>query len=204
MGRLRRCWVTYLRRRRSSDILGDMNIQNSQKGGFVWFVVSLVLAIVLAVVLLGDKDAGNEVKEDLASDTSGLESGASEVATTTSAAAPTPVPAKTTTVKPAAKPATSVAPKMTASGAYIVYYTSKGFSPASLGLVRGQSVHFVNNSSSALRIAPVDTRNKPYAEFSQSKSVGYGGTFDYTFTSSGAYGYYNENNKSHQAIISVN
>ncbi len=170
-----------------------------QKGGFIWLIVIVVLAIVLAVILKGGDKA-----TDTTSDTDSLASTSELVndSDTTSAAANTtasPKPAATT--KPVAtKPA---APKMTASGAYIVYYTSSGFSPASLSLVRGTSVHFVNNSSDALRVAPVDTRNKPYAEFSQSKSVGYGGTFDYTFTSAGSYSYYNENNKAHQALISV-
>lgn len=162
-------------------------------------IVVVVLAIVLAIVLKGgDKVSETPSNTDSLASTSA--SAANGGASSTGAASTKQVnTAKPTTAKPVV-----AAPKMTATGAYIVYYTSSGFSPASLSLVRGAaSVHFVNNSSGALRIAPVDTRNKPYAEFSQSKSVGYGGTFDYTFTTAGSYGYYNENNKVHQAIISV-
>src|SRR3989344_5873839 len=174
-----------------------MNKTNKKQGGFIWFIVAIVLAVVLAIVLKNGDKSETET---------GLDSGSSttsrELATTSSTASANP---NAKLVAPVHKPAVKIVPKMTASGAYIVYYTSGGFSPASLSLVRGQSsVHFVNNSSAALRIAPVDTRNRPYADFSQSKSVGYGGTFDYTFISPGAYGYYNENNKAHQAIISVN
>ena len=93
---------------------------------------------------------------------------------------------------------------MTASGVYIIYYGTNGFSPASLTIPIGKSVHFVNNSSSAMLIVPVDKVNKPYSSLMQSKSVGKGGTFDYTFTSAGSYAYYNDNKDTHVGVITVN
>ena len=162
----------------------------------MWLVVAIVLAVILVVVLI-TKSGGGTTTWDTASSTE-------ELADTASTSPATSGSVTTKSVTTVTKPVTSTAPKMTASGAYIVYYTSAGFSPASLSLIRGSaSVHFVNNAGAALRIAPIDTKNKPYAEFSQSKSVGYGGTFDYTFTTAGSYGYYNENNKAHRAIINV-
>jgi plastocyanin len=175
-----------------------MKTKNIEQG-FVWFIVSVVLAIVLAVLLLG-KDASAPETNDPSADQVRQAASSTATASTTGNATVGAAPKTVTTTTP---PPPAL-PKMTPSGAYIVYYTSSGFSPASLSLVRGQaSVRFINNSSSALRVAPVDTVNKPYSEFSQSKSVGNGGIFDYTFTSAGSYAYFNENNKAHQALITV-
>ncbi len=95
------------------------------------------------------------------------------------------------------------APEMTASGAYVVHYYKSGFSPKSLVIARGKSVHFINNSSDALQISAVDQTNQPYAGLDQGKSIGIGASYDYTFTTVGSYTYYNFNHKEDAAVITV-
>lgn len=166
---------------------------NSKKeGGYVWLIVLIVIVIVIAIVWSNNKSATTETTTNTTtvSDTN-TGSTVTPAATTGSN-----TPAPTTTTKP-------VAPAMTASGAYIVYYTSTGFSPKTLNLPLGKSVHFVNSSTAAMQIVPVDTTNRPYAQFSQSKAVGKGGTFDYTFTDAGSYAYYNNTQKAHTGVINA-
>lgn len=65
--------------------------------------------------------------------------------------APTTSPTTTETTAPAAS-STSATPTTPASGA-VVTYTSQGFSPAMLTVVKGTSVSFVNQSSENMWIA---------------------------------------------------
>lgn len=162
--------------------------------GFVWLIVLLVIAVVVGIIWT---KRSNSVGENATSTTETVTSVVEDVPkAATPATTPTPV-TKSPTPAPASKPS------MTASGAYIVYYTSKGFSPSTITISRGSSVHFANSAQAAMLITPVDAVNNPYASFRQSKSVGNGGVFDYTFTSPGSYSYYNANNKSHVGIITV-
>jgi plastocyanin len=114
----------------------------------------------------------------------------------TSAKAAAPV------AKPAApKPAN---PSMTADGTYVVYYGSSGFSPRLLEIPLGKSVRFVNNSGKAMRISSSDNTNSPiYAALNQSKTVGQGGIYEYTFIYKGSYSYNNINNPIDQGIVVV-
>ena len=89
---------------------------------------------------------------------------------------------------------------MTKDGSYLVSYTSRGFSPATLTIKAGKSVHFVNNSNKAMSLTTTSVDNQIQSEFNQSKTVGQGGTFDFTFMSAGTWGYMNRNNPSDQGL----
>ncbi len=108
------------------------------------------------------------------------------------------VPKKTTTAA-----TTVTSPAMTKDGSYLVSYTSRGFSPATLTIKAGKSVHFVNNSNKAMSLTTTSVDNQIQSEFNQSKTVGQGGTFDFTFMSAGTWGYMNRNNPSDQGFIIV-
>lgn len=87
---------------------------------------------------------------------------------------------------------------------YLVVYTSKGFSPATLQIKAGETVRFVNNSTLSLRVAAADTSlNAPNRELDQVKSVGKGGTYDFTFNAKGVVIYQNLNDKSKTGSILV-
>lgn len=166
--------------------------------GFVWLIVLLVIAVVIGIIMTkrgGDETTGTDTTTETGTPVSNISPA------TPPAPTPSPTPAKTTTK--ATTPTPAPAPSMTASGSYIVRYYASGFSPAKLTISVGKSIHFVNSAQAAMQINPVDGTNAPYASFRQSKSVGTGGTFDYTFTQRGVYGYYNANNKSHVGIITV-
>lgn len=91
----------------------------------------------------------------------------------------------------------------TSNGAVVVRYYNSGFAPKEITITRGLAVHFVNNSNNALRIAAVDQTNQPYASFNQSKSIGAGQAFDFTFNESGAYTYYNADHRQESGIVYV-
>lgn len=89
-------------------------------------------------------------------------------------------------------------------GAYVINYRSSGFSPNYLEIPAGKSVRFVNVSGKAMRISSSDTTNNPvYNAFNQSKTVGQGGIYEYTFTDKGTYSYRNINNPGDQGSIIV-
>lgn len=127
-------------------------------------------------------------------------------ATTTGDTTTTPAkPGSPTTSKPATKTTTTkvTTPSMTKDGLYIVSYTNKGFIPATLQIKRGRGVHFINNSDKAMRIFADLKNDKIYGEFNQSKTVGKGGTYDFTFNTSGNWAYHNENNPLDRGTIVV-
>ena len=164
---------------------------NKEKGS-VWMIVILVVLVVLAIVWAR---SGGETLEtgDLTTE-EGQDSEATQEGTSGTTG--------TTGTGGTGSGATSL-PTMTAKGEYIIYYGTNGFSPANLTIQVSKSVHIVNNSNSAMLIVPVDKVNKPYVNFMQSKSVGKGGSFDYTFTAVGSYAYYNDNMDKHTGVITV-
>lgn len=113
----------------------------------------------------------------------------------------------TTTNAPAAKTGvrstTTSAPVLTKTGAYLVSYTGYGFSPAKLTIARGKSVHFVNNSSKAMSLTAVDQMSQIYRELNQEQSVGRGGSYDFTFSTPGAWDYTNRNSRVDRGVIIV-
>lgn len=134
----------------------------------------------------------------------------SETVTTTNTAAPA-APTKspgTSASKPTPKTTTSTAvksqaPSMTKDGLYIISYTDRGFSPATLQLTKGKGVHFINNSNKAMRIFSDLPNDRIYGAITQSKTVGKGGTYDFVFNDAGNWGYYNANNSSDRGTVVV-
>lgn len=103
------------------------------------------------------------------------------------------------------KPVATKLPSITKDGIYLIYYTSKGFVPGALEIPVGKSVRLINNSGGkAMRIGSTDTTNNPiYNAFNQSKTVGAGGTYEYTFVDKGVFNYNNKNNPADQGSITV-
>ena len=167
---------------------------NKQKG-FVWIVVALV--VILVIIFFWNKKAVAPTGGEPATSTPAI------IDTSSEATAPATTATKPASPAPKPKAPVITTPKMTSTGAYIISYTSTGFSPAALSIPAGKSVHIVNNSNNAMRISPVDTKNEPYASFNGSKSVGKGGYFDYTFVARGVYGYKNLNVLYHTGTITV-
>lgn len=91
------------------------------------------------------------------------------------------------------------------SADYIVSYTNTGFSPQKITIKAGQTVRFLNASGahSLWIAAAAGPTNFPLTEFNQGKSVGKGGTYNYTFSRKGNYVYYNNNNKNDVGLITV-
>ncbi|TSC54902.1 MAG: hypothetical protein LiPW30_368 [Parcubacteria group bacterium LiPW_30] len=94
-------------------------------------------------------------------------------------------------------------PTMTKEGYYLVSYTDKGFVPKTLEISAGKSVRFVNNASKAMRIFADDKTSSLYNEMNQSKTVGRGGIYDFTFVSAGTWAYHNENNTADKGVVVV-
>lgn len=128
--------------------------------------------------------------------------GVDETATTTQSVAP--VAKKTTTTDTVVKTPVSTQATILKDGSYLVSYTSTGFSPRTLTIKKGKSVHFVNNSNKAMSLATTDTTNSQiYSEFNQGKTVGRGGSYDFTFLTAGTWGYMNRNNQADHGTIIV-
>ncbi len=124
------------------------------------------------------------------------------VATTTSPTTATPV--KKTTVTATSNTATGASSVIAKDGSYLVYYTSSGFSPATLTIKKGKSVRFINTSNKAMSITTTDmTNSQVYSELNQSKTVGSGGTYDFTFLTAGTWGYTNRNNVADKGVVVV-
>lgn len=108
-------------------------------------------------------------------------------------------------------PAQKTAPKaattdvsITTEGIYVVTYKPTGFTPNTLEISTGKSVRFLNNSGKAMRIVSMDTSGSPvYSALSQSKTVGQGGVYEYSFIYEGTYVYQNINNPADQGTIVV-
>ncbi|HAT68829.1 MAG: hypothetical protein A2481_04380 [Candidatus Yonathbacteria bacterium RIFOXYC2_FULL_47_9] len=138
-------------------------------------------------------------------DQMGIPNGVTEQEATTTPVVPivpTTKTTQTTTAKPASG-ATSIAPTMTKSGAYLVSYTDSGFVPAKIEIQKGKSVHFVNNSNKAMSLTTVDPNSQVFREFNQEGSVGRGGTYDFTFLTEGTWWYVNRNSQKELGTIIV-
>lgn len=148
--------------------------------------------VVIVLVILGWLFLGNR-----ASAPSGPEGVVTPVATTTGSVTTAGA------TKAGTRATTPSAPAMTKSGAYIVSYTSTGFSPATVTIKRGKSVHFVNNSNKAMSLTAVDQYSQIYREFNQEQSVGRSGFYDFTFVTGGIWVYTNRNYRADRGTIIV-
>lgn len=86
----------------------------------------------------------------------------------------------------------------------VVNYTDSGFSPKTITIKKGQTVTFVNQSSSDMWVAsnphPVHT---DYPGFDEKASVGNGGSWSFTFNKVGQWGYHNHKNPSSGGTVVV-
>ncbi len=125
---------------------------------------------------------------------------------TTTSSATTPTQTKgvpnTTTIKTTSVPKTTTA-AMTKDGLYVIYYTNKGFSPATLQIKKGKGVRFINNSDKAMRIFADLKYDTVYSSLNESKTVGRGGTYDFVFNEAGNWAYHNENNQNDHGTVVV-
>src|SRR3989344_2086193 len=141
---------------------------------------AVIIVIVLAslgigyMMFFGSNDAENSPTEPTATSTE------AKATTSTAKSETTALTKKTTTTITTPKSAT-----MTADGLYVISYTNAGFSPKTLTIKKGKGVRFVNNSDKAMRVFADDKNSQIYSALSQSKTVGRGGTYDFTFTQAG-------------------
>lgn len=101
------------------------------------------------------------------------------------------------------QPATTVGTELPATGqdgeaidkggvAATVTYGADGFSPKSITVKKGSTVRWTNQSQSGMWVASaVHPTHQLLPGFDQLKSVGSGGTYEYTFTKVGTWKYHN-------------
>jgi plastocyanin len=91
------------------------------------------------------------------------------------------------------------------SSALTVTFTDKGFSPTSLTVKKGQTVKFVNNSSSKMWVAanPFPSSSE-YPAFNEKAGVASGSSWSFTFDKTGVWFYHNHYNQTLGAKIVVN
>ncbi|MBI5817240.1 MAG: cupredoxin domain-containing protein [Candidatus Yonathbacteria bacterium] len=130
---------------------------------------------------------------------------ASPEATTTGVTATTQTKTapKTTTATKTTSVQKVTVPTMTKDGLYVIYYTNTGFSPATLRIVKGKGVRFINNSDKAMRIFADQKYDNVYSALNQSKTVGRGVTYDFVFNEAGNWAYHNENNQNDRGTVIV-
>lgn len=166
---------------------------------------AIILIIVTIVVVLGSLVAKGKINLPFKSETpieqeqtlnASENQQPTEMATTTKTAPGTAT--KTTTVK------TTTSPAIAKDGAYIISYENTGFKPKTLTIQVGKSVRFINNSSKAMLIYATDQKDRIYSSLNQSKTVGKGGIYNFMFTQTGVWSYYNYNNPTDTGIIIVN
>ena len=86
----------------------------------------------------------------------------------------------------------------------IVTYSSAGFSPNSLTVKVGTTVTFKNGGSEPMWIASAfHPIHRELPGFDQLKSVGNGGTYEYTFDKAGTWKYHNHLNPGHGGSVTV-
>lgn len=79
----------------------------------------------------------------------------------------------------------------------VVTYTNTGFSPTTVTVKKGTTVTFVNASTGGMWVASaVHPTHQLLPGFDQLKSVGKGGSYDYTFVKVGTWKYHNHVNVS--------
>ncbi|MFZ5844976.1 MAG: hypothetical protein ACOY0S_00725 [Patescibacteria group bacterium] len=86
----------------------------------------------------------------------------------------------------------------------VVKYTDSGFSPLSVTVKAGTSVTFINEAAGGMWVASaVHPTHQLLPGFDQLKSVGRGGTYEYTFTKVGTWKYHNHVNPADTGTVVV-
>lgn len=92
----------------------------------------------------------------------------------------------------------------TSSKTHTVTYTSSGFSPSSLTINAGDSVHFVNNTSGTMWVASdPHPMHSDYSEFDAQKGYASNTTYSFTFDEAGTYEYHDHQHASMRGTIIV-
>jgi plastocyanin len=180
------------------------SISNGPRGNRHWYIIALVSVVIVLVSVYGLKSNRVEAPDET------IPSAIDTTTGTTSSKSPM-VPAVTTKPKTSVSGSSAVptsrAPLPTASpskGIVTVIYAVDGFKPALLEIPRGQSVRFINRSGTSMRlVANTDGGQRPYPGFDQSKTVGPGGVYDFSFTLTGSWGYRNQYDGVHIATVIV-
>ena len=104
---------------------------------------------------------------------------------------PTSTPTTTPKTPAPTKPAPT-APTPPTTSALTVTFTSKGFSPASLTVKKGQTVKFINNSAGNMWVAanPFPSSSE-YPAFNEKAGVASGSSWSFTFDKVGTWYYHN-------------
>ena len=150
-------------------------MENNKK---IWMWVIIVIVAIIGLIFImqktGKPETSNEVNKPLDNSTN-----------TTSDTAKTPVVKTTSSDSKTPNTATK----------NIVQLTSTGFKPFLLEITRGESVEFINASSDAMIIkSQTENPANAYPGFSQeSGPLSKGGKYYFTFTTAGAWPYYNLN-----------
>ncbi len=88
-------------------------------------------------------------------------------------------------------------------GVYVVQYTNSGFVPKQLQIPKGKSVRFINMSTHGLRVFADATSDPKFTELNESKTIGKGGTYTFSFVIEGLWTYHNEDLATDKANIVV-
>lgn len=169
-----------------------------------YIVIAVVVAVVVCIGFWSNKEEVIAPADNQKMEVPDLDTAA--VTPPPAAKAPVNKPVTTVQSKTATK-TTSVTvattPSMMPDGSYLVSYTASGFVPPVIEIARGKSVHFVNDSNKAMSIASQEPNSQVYSELNQGKTVGKGGTYDFTFLTAGTWKYMNRNNSLDTGVIIV-
>jgi plastocyanin len=89
--------------------------------------------------------------------------------------------------------------------ANVVTYTDNGFNPKTLTVKSGTMVKFINQSSKRMWVESAETAGgKKLDTFNMGVTVGKDGFYEFQFTSTGTWGYFDHSNPSHNATVVVN
>lgn len=85
-----------------------------------------------------------------------------------------------------------------------VSYTDSGFTPSAISVANGTTVVFTNNSSQMLWVASnPHPSHTDYPELNSMGGISPGGSFSFTFTRSGTWGYHNHMNPGYGGVVLV-
>ena len=101
-------------------------------------------------------------------------------------------------------PSTGGGTSSTAPKTYDISYTNSCYSPANVTIKKNDTVKFTNNSTNNMEPA---SNNHPdhllYSEFDANNNIAPGGTYSFTFTKTGSWGYHDHSKPSCKGTITV-
>lgn len=152
--------------------------------------------------------AGTSEQKDLIAQNSESEQQEADGESSGSTTDQTPSPSFPTTPSPVPSP-TSPAPSpspppVPASKTYTISYTNACYSPANLTIKKGDTVKFINNSNKSMWPASDDhPAHDEYAEFDSRSGISQGGSYSFTFSRAGSWGYHDHNKPGCTGTVAV-